>query len=133
MPSVNTRFSDHLINKNQFGMQREEATIAFLDSRKKMLAELQFPFCMLLPPSKILTTSVPVMLASSSVSASPEKWSDEVERPWTAAPMQPVAIMDGGYIAKVYSTNKEERGIRRKSYEFIRYFIQQRKMSTKKT
>lgn len=74
---------------------------------------------MLLPPSRILTTSVPVMLASSSVSVSPEKWSDEVERPWTAAPMQPVAIMDGGYIAKVYSTNKKERDIWRKRNKLV--------------
>lgn len=46
-----------------------------------------------------LTTSVPVIPASSSVSSSADI--EQAPRPSTAAPMLPVAIMDGGYIAKV--------------------------------
>lgn len=46
-----------------------------------------------------LTTSVPVIPASSSVSSSPD--AGQAPRPCTAAPMLPVAIMDGGYMAKV--------------------------------
>lgn len=45
------------------------------------------------------STSVPVIPASSSVSSSPDK--EQAPRPCTAAPMLPVAIMDGGYMAKV--------------------------------
>lgn len=46
-----------------------------------------------------LTTSVPVIPASNSVSSSADI--EQAPRPSTAAPMLPVAIMDGGYIAKV--------------------------------
>lgn len=51
------------------------------------------------PSSATLTTSVPVIPASSSVSSSPEV--EQAPRPCTAAPMLPVAIMEGGYMAKV--------------------------------
>ena len=51
------------------------------------------------PSCPALTTSVPVIPASSSVSSSPDV--EQAPRPCTAAPMLPVAIMDGGYMAKV--------------------------------
>lgn len=52
-----------------------------------------------------LTTSVLVIFASRSVKLSPHcDWSAESScRPQIAAPTLPVAIMDGGYMAKVKS------------------------------
>lgn len=51
------------------------------------------------------------MLASSSVIASPLKSFTETVRPWMAAPILPVAIMEGGYMAKVWS--RARTGIQR--------------------
>lgn len=68
----------------------------------------------------LLTTSVLVILASSSDRLSPcsvrstrSSW-----RPQTAAPTLPVAIMEGGYIAKLKSGDRERNGAKvRRTFE----------------
>lgn len=62
----------------------------------------------------ILTTSVFVILASNSVRLSPHsEWLVLLScRPQIAAATLPVAIMDGGYMAKLKSERKKKQVLR---------------------
>lgn len=81
----------------------------------------------LIVKTPILTTSVFVILASNSVRFSPH--SERLVllscRPQIAAAMLPVAIMDGGYMAKVKSEERANQALRSVSLRVHKHVLYQ--------